>query len=112
MNVKLKDYKTINGKSGEIAFYRRKRIHKKSENQKFGRKILPDAVALLSEYDVLKRFKKPIPIILKRGSLSNIDEKEFIQTHKESIEKAKQKIKEEEQIPQNQMEEDAEIMTL
>ena len=112
VNVKLKDYKTINGKSGEIAFYRRKRIHKKSENQKFGRKILPDAVALLSEYDVLKRFKKPIPIILKRGSLSNIDEKEFIQTHKESIEKAKQKIKEEEQIPQNQMEEDAEIMTL
>lgn len=87
-------------------------MHKKSENQKFGRKILPDAVTLISEYDVLKRFKKPIPIILKRGSLSNIDEKEFVQKHKESIEKAKQKIKEEEQILQNQMKADVESITL
>lgn len=66
----------------------------------------------MSEYDVLKRFKKPIPIILRRGSLSNIDEKEFVQKHKESIEKAKQKIKEKEQISQNQMKEDVESIAL
>ncbi len=66
----------------------------------------------MSEYDVLKRFKKPIPIILKRGSLSDIDEKEFVQKHKESIEKAKQKIKEEEQFSQYQMKEDVESITL
>ena len=64
---------------GEIAFYRRKRNHDAIENEKYGGKIIPDAVTGSISPETLDaangRFGKNIPIILERGSLSSEEKK-------------------------------------
>lgn len=80
-NCSLNEFQNIPDGStgGEIAFYRRKRNHDAIENEKYGGKIIPDAVTGSISPETLDaangRFGKNIPIILPRGSLSSEEKK-------------------------------------
>ena len=80
-NCSLNEFQNIPDGSigGEIAFYRRKRNHDAIENEKYGGKIIPDAVTGSISPETLDaangRFGKNIPIILERGSLSSEEKK-------------------------------------
>lgn len=67
---------------GEIAFYRRKRNHDAIESEKYGGKVVPDAVSGSISPEILDiatgRFGKNIPIILERGSLNSEKQKNNI----------------------------------
>ena len=83
-NCSLNEFQNIPDGSigGEIAFYRRKRNHDAIENEKYGGKIIPDAVTGSISPETLDvangRFGKNIPIILKRGSLSSEEQKNSV----------------------------------
>ena len=80
-NCSLNEFQNMSDGSigGEIAFYRRKRNHDAIENEKYGGKIIPDAVTGSISPETLDaangRFGKIIPIILPRGSLSSEEKK-------------------------------------
>lgn len=80
-NCSLNEFRNIPEKSigGEIAFYRRKRNHDAIEREKYGGKIIPDAVSGYISPEILDaasgRFGKNVPIILPRGSLSSEERK-------------------------------------
>lgn len=80
-NCSLNEFQNMSDGSigGEIAFYRRKRNHDAIENEKYGGKIIPDAVTGSISPETLDaangRFGKNIPIILPRGSLSSEEKK-------------------------------------
>lgn len=80
-NCSLNEFQNMSDGSigGEIAFYRRKRNHDAIENEKYGGKIIPDAVTGSISPETLDaangRFGKNIPIILERGSLSSEEKK-------------------------------------
>ena len=93
--IPINKYKSISKSGGEIAFYRRKREHTKDKNQKYGRKIIPDAAIGVSEYGVLKRFGKPIPIIVRRGYLNENNIEKFKQEKQKEIQEARARIEEE-----------------
>lgn len=67
---------------GEITFYRRKRNHDAIEREKYGGKIIPDAVSGYISPEILDaasgRFGKNIPIVLPRGSLGSEEQKNSV----------------------------------
>lgn len=80
-NCSLSKFQNMSDRDGggEIAFYRRKRNHDAIENEKYGGKIIPDAISGFISPEILDiatgRYGKNIPIILGRGSLSSEERK-------------------------------------
>ena len=81
-NLALNNFQNVTSGKGEIAFYRRKRNHMAIESQKYGGKIIPDAISGgVSSWNLdlaNGRFGKKIPILLQRGSLRSEKEREFV----------------------------------
>ncbi len=90
-NKRIKGYKQITNGS-EIAFYRRHRSHERIETEKYGGKIIPDAIiGDATDPEIIKaaqtRFGTSIPIIVRRNALQD---EQYIQKIKEAIEKTNQ----------------------
>lgn len=81
-NHALDNFQNVVSGNGEIAFYRRKRNHVAIESQKYGGKIIPNAISggvSPVNLDLANgRFGKKIPILLKRGSLSSEKRRESV----------------------------------